>query len=37
MSDKYNAKLEVIIQSEVGPHGKRMVAIKRESHGQQQK
>ncbi len=37
MSDKYNAKLEVVIQSEVGPHGReRMVAIKRESHGQQQ-
>ncbi len=38
MSDKYNAKLEIIIQSEVGPHGReRMVNIKRESHGQQQK
>jgi hypothetical protein len=37
MSDKYNAKLEIIIQSEVGPHGReRMVNIKRESHGQQQ-
>ncbi len=34
MSDKYNAKLESIIQSEVGPHGReRMVNIKRESHG----
>ncbi len=37
MSNKYNAKLEVVIQSVVGPHGQeRMVAIKRESHGQQQ-
>ncbi len=39
MSDKYkyNAKLEIIIQSEVGPHGReRMVAIKRERHGEQQ-
>jgi hypothetical protein len=37
MSNKYNAKLEVVIQTEVGPHGReRMVAIKRESHGQQQ-
>jgi hypothetical protein len=37
MSDKYNAKLEIIIQSEVGPHGReRLVNIKRESHGQQQ-
>ncbi len=37
MSDKYNAKLEIIIQPEVGPHGReRMVNIKRESHGQQQ-
>jgi hypothetical protein len=37
MSDKYTTKLEVIIQSEVGPHGReRMVVIKRENHGQQQ-
>ncbi len=37
MSDKYNAKLEIIIQSEVGPQGReRMVVVKRESHGQQQ-
>ncbi len=37
MSDKYNAKLEIIIQSEVGPHGReRIVNIKRESHRQQQ-
>jgi hypothetical protein len=37
MSDKYNAKLEIIIQSELGPHGReRMVVVKREGHGQQQ-
>ncbi len=37
MSDKYNTRLELVIQSEVGPYrSERMVAIKRESHGQQQ-
>jgi hypothetical protein len=37
MSDKINAKLEVIIQFEVGPHRReKMGVIKRESHGQQQ-
>ncbi len=35
MSDKYNAKLEILIQSEVGPHGReRLVVIKRESYFQ---
>jgi hypothetical protein len=29
MSDKYNAKLEIMIQSKVGPHGReRMVVVK---------